>query len=249
MSIVKQINGRDEILYTSVEEVDRDYLHDWREGQEGEWVLTDDGQVCKILKRGEMRTNSRKRTKSYVRTLLGTYLVDSPVEMVGTPPKNIYAFAKNTNHYDQRVKKEKEPTSGEYVFAKYVANGLNPTEAYLRAFPTNNRKYADHTAKSLMKTKRISTLITEEMKLNLQKVDINEEYLLSKTKDIIEKEDGRDGDKLRAIETLMKIAGMFPDSTKTESLTVFQGFSQKELAALKGDDVKMLAHAEKPIEE
>ena len=48
---------------------------------------------------------------------------------------------------------------------------------------------------------------------------------------------------------LMKIAGMFPDSTKTESLTVFQGFSQKELAALKGDDVKMLAHAEKPIEE
>ena len=42
---------------------------------------------------------------------------------------------------------------------------------------------------------------------------------------------------------------MFPDSTKTESLTVFQGFSQKELEAIKGDDVKMLGHAEKTIED
>ena len=100
-----------------------------------------------------------------------------------------------------------------------------------------------------MKTKRVSTLITEEMKANLKQVDVDEVYLLQKTKGIIEKEEGRDGDKLRAIETLMKIAGMFPDSTKTESLTVFQGFSQKELEAIKGDDVKMLGHAEKTIED
>lgn len=254
MSNFKTINGSDEFIFDNIEEWSEktglaDIQADWRSGIESEWILTDDGQVCKILKRGDMRTNNRKVTKPYVRTILGTFLVDSPTKMEGEPPKNIYAFAKNTNHYDQRVRIDKKPTNNEFLFAKYVANGLSPTEAYLRVFPTNNRKYADHTAKSLMKTKRISTLITEEMKANLKQVDVDEVYLLQKTKGIIEKEEGRDGDKLRAIETLMKIAGMFPDSTKTESLTVFQGFSQKELEAIKGEDIKMLGHAEKTIED
>tara|TARA_R100000008_G_scaffold20046_2_gene10421 strand:+ start:3341 stop:4102 length:762 start_codon:yes stop_codon:yes gene_type:complete len=253
MSQSKVINGVSEVLYDNVEEWTEltgfeDINADWRSGSENEWILTDDGQVCRVLKRGEMRNNAKKE-KSYIRTILGTYLVDSPTKMEGEPPRNIYAFAKGSNHYEQRMKKDKKPTSKETMFAKYVANGLPPVDAYLRAFPTNNRKYADHTSKALMKTKRISTLITEEMKANLQKVNIDEEYLLTKTKEIVDKEDGRDGDKLRAIETLMKIAGMFPDNQKTESLTVFQGFSQKELEAIKGSDVKALAHAEKPIED
>ena len=249
----KTINGKIETLYNTIEEwkgaYDVDQLvTDWREGYEGDWVVTDDNQVCKVLKRGNMKTTSRKQTKPYIRTMLGTYIVNSSSNMEGLPPSNIYSFARR-NHYEQRIKIDKKPTGREFLFAKYIANGLSPTDAYMRVFPTKNRKYADHTSKALMKTKRVSTLISQEMKANLEKVDINEEYLLRETKKIVEKEDSRDGDKLRAIETLMKIAGMFPDSTKTESLTVFQGFTQKELSALDNKDVKALAHAEQEIEE
>tara|TARA_Y100000310_G_scaffold84285_1_gene81077 strand:- start:7053 stop:7817 length:765 start_codon:yes stop_codon:yes gene_type:complete len=249
----KTINGKVETLYHTIEEwkdvydVDR-LVTDWREGKEGDWVVTDDNQVCRVLKRGNMKTTSRKQTKPYIRTMLGTYIVNSSCNMEGLPPSNIYSFARS-NHYQQRIKKDKKPTDREFLFAKYVANGLSPTDAYLRIYPTNNRKYADHTSKALMKTKRVSTLISQEMKANLEKVDINEEYLLRETKKIVEKEDSRDGDKLRAIETLMKIAGMFPDSTKTESLTVFQGFTQKELSALDNTETKTLAYVEKEIED
>ena len=67
------------------------------------------------------------------------------------------------------------------------------------------------------------------------------------TKNIIDNIDGKDGDKLRAIELMMKIAGMFPNDKKTESLTVFQGFSEEQLKRINSSDTKVLAHAEKRI--
>ena len=48
---------------------------------------------------------------------------------------------------------------------------------------------------------------------------------------------------------MMKIAGMFPNDKKTESLTVFQGFSEEQLKKISSKDVKVLAHAEKRIDD
>ena len=69
------------------------------------------------------------------------------------------------------------------------------------------------------------------------------------TKDVIDNIDGKDGDKLRAIELLMKIAGMFPNDKKTESLTVFQGFSEDQLKRISSDNIKVIGHAEKTIDD
>jgi hypothetical protein len=46
---------------------------------------------------------------------------------------------------------------------------------------------------------------------------------------------------------MMKIAGMFPNDKKTESLTVFQGFTRKQLQQIGGSDIKAIGHAEKDI--
>ena len=90
-------------------------------------------------------------------------------------------------------------------------------------------------------------MISEETKKILGEVGIDEEYLLIKTKDIIDNYDARDSDKLRALEMMMKIAGMFPNDKKTESLTVFQGFTREQLQQLNNADVKAIGHAEKDI--
>jgi len=45
----------------------------------------------------------------------------------------------------------------------------------------------------------------------------------------------------------MKIAGMFPNEKKTESLTVFQGFSEEQLKRISTDNIKVIGHAEKTI--
>ena len=124
---------------------------------------------------------------------------------------------------------------------------MPPEQAYLRIFPTNNSKYAQTASNALLKTERIQKMVSEEVKKMLGNVGIDEEYLLFQAKNIIDNIDGRDSDKLRAIEMLMKISGMFPNDKKTESLTVFQGFTSEQLKELEPSKVNVIGHAEKDI--
>jgi hypothetical protein len=243
--VTKKIGGSIEKLYSGEKEFLDDgntgYYNNWRETPEGKYAKTDDDQICRILKRGKF-----KNGQSYIRTILGSYRVSDKVLIGGKPPRNIYSFAKHKFCNEQRMSRE-EPNPNEIVFAKYVAHGMKPEDAYMRVFPTNNREYAKTVSNALFKTERIRTLISEEAREMLEKAGIDEDYLLHNAKYIIDNQDGRDSDKLRAIEMLMKIAGMFPNDRKTESLTVFQGFTQDQLNQLEGSDLKMLAHAEKDL--
>jgi len=199
----------------------------------------------------------------YVRTILGSYPVRDAIQITGKIADDIYRFTKSKKRRNIRID-EKKPNSREIVFAKYVANGMPPEQAYLRLYKTNDTRYSKTASTALLKTTRVKKLITEETKKMLGEVGIDEEYLLSKTKDIIDnydardsdklralemmmKMDGKDGDKLRAIELMMKIAGMFPNEKKTESLTVFQGFSREQLQQLDNASIKAIGHAEKDI--
>ena len=92
-------------------------------------------------------------------------------------------------------------------------------------------------------------MVTEEIEAILSDIGASKHYLLEQTKNVIDNIDGKDGDKLRAIELLMKIANMFPNEKKTESLTVFQGFSEEQLKRLNGGKAQVLAHAEKRIDD
>ena len=92
-------------------------------------------------------------------------------------------------------------------------------------------------------------MVTEEIEIILSDIGASKEYLLEMTKTIIDNIDGKDGDKLRAIELMMKIAGMFPNDKKTESLTVFQGFSEDQLKRISSESIKVIGHAEKTIDD
>ena len=244
----RMVSSKMEHLYDSMEEFkalnpDTVVQESWKTADEGSWVLTDDNQVCRILRRLDFKPRSGKKNKEYIRTLLGTIVISPKATLKGKPVRNIYSFSKDK--YADAVRRDrKEPTKGEIIFAKYVSTGLPPEEAYMKAFKTNNRQYAKNISSKLIKSERIQKLVTEEMKEALDKVGVDPQYLLEKSKYIIDKEEARDSDKLRAIETLMKVAGMFPaGDKKTESLTVFQGFSQEQLDQLKNAEVKALAHA------
>ena len=65
-------------------------------------------------------------------------------------------------------------------------------------------------------------------------VGITKRYLLESTKDVVDKTDVKDNDKLRALETLMKISGMLNTEKKSESIALIQeftGFSKEKLKA------------------
>ena len=241
----KLVKRKLEHLYDNKDEFydneDDELVDDWRESSTGDWILTDDGQVCKILYRGTFSNGNE-----YVRTILGSYPVRDAIQITGKIADDIYRFTKYTTHRNKRID-EKKPNSREIVFAKYVANGMPPEQAYLRLYNTNDPQYSKTASTALLKTTRVKKLITEETKKMLGEVGIDEEYLLSRTKDIIDNYDARDSDKLRALEMMMKIAGMFPNDKKTESLTVFQGFSREQLQQLDNANIKAIGHAEKDI--
>ena len=249
----RKISGKEEHLYDNKDEFlsfhPGGYVHDdWRTAHENAWTLTDDGKVCRILKRSTFKTRNRSKPLEYIRTLLGMVTLSPKSKLKGKPVRNIYSFSGDTYADKIRVDR-KEPTKHEIVFAKYIARGLSPDDAYLRAFPTNNLAYAKNFSSRLIKTERILNLISEEMQEVLEEAGIKPKYLVESTKMVIDKDKARDSDKLRAIETLMKLCGMFPNEKKTESLTVFQGFSQDQLEQLRTAEVKTLAHAEKRIKE
>ena len=59
----------------------------------------------------------------------------------------------------------------------------------------------------------------------------------------------RDSDKLRSLEALAKMSGLFDTEQKKEQLTVWQGFTPEQLEAINGGKKELIAHAEREKEQ
>ena len=176
--IFRKINKINHPIYSSKEEFkernpDLEVVDNWRKGTEGSWVVSDDGQVCQVLKRGELRASaSNKVVRNYIRIPLGTFVCDEKVKIEGEPRKNLYSFGlADKSAYRHKIEK-KETTQREFLFAQFVAKGENIVDAFLKAYPTDNRRYAEGQAKILLKAKRIQKLIRDEIDKVLVDADI-----------------------------------------------------------------------------
>ena len=221
----------------------------WRDGEEGDWVLTDDGQVCMVIKRGSLSHGTSKTIKQdYVRTVIGSFLCKPSVKMGGRMRKNMYSFgSSDISPYRQKIDRKKA-TRREFLFAKYVAQGDGIAEAFMKAYPTNNEKYADYQGKILLSTERVKNLIREEVDKVLHEAEITPLYLLEKMKEVVDDDGSQDKDKIQAIKTLMQISGMMDTEKRTESVTLFQGFTKEQLDAIQGGNSKRLVEASREIE-
>ena len=92
-------------------------------------------------------------------------------------------------------------------------------------------------------------MIDKEIEKILERTDITPEYLLKQTKDIIDKEEARDSDKLASLKILMEISGLLgKKEKKTESIQLFQGFSPDQLKVLEGgSNVKKIAEQTREV--
>jgi len=231
----RTIKGRAHHIFANEDEFrerypDEPIVSTWRKADEDQWCYSDDGQIIMVIKRGTLTDKSR--TIEYVRTLLGMADVKANSKLTGIPAKDIYSFAK-VSWYERalngRISHEKR------MFAKYVANGIEPVEAYLKANPrTKSIDYAQTKTKILLRSKKVRQLIDKETEILLSDIGITNRYLLEEAKAIIDKPKARDGDKLRALETLMKISGLLNAEKKTDTIAMIQeftGFSRDKLMA------------------
>ena len=208
---------------------------DWRKGEPGDWVLADDDCVIQILRRGRMhRAKGKKKIREYIGTCTGTFPIGPNVYMDTSRRTNIYSFSGEKAPDDILLDRTRLSTR-EHLFVTYSVSGLSPGEAYLRAFPTKNARYAMEKGAKLIKTKRVTQAMKEELKPVLDKLGINDESVLKDiqyTSKNAEKEDVR----LRALFKLSDILDL-EDKTRTNvtEITggVFIGFSQELLEEAK----------------
>jgi len=203
-------------------------IEDWRSADIGQWIRADDGKVMQIIHRWNMKDTSigLNKKNDFIRTLLGTASTGKYTKLAGEPAKNIYCFI--------NYKRGGKPTLREKRFAKMVAMGSNPTNAYLNCYETNNYDYARRSSLALLRRKRVSNMVEKEVEVLLDNLGISKTYLLEEMKGVIDNKKSRDGDRLRALETLMKISGLLNTEKKSESVALIQeftGFSKEKLKA------------------
>ena len=202
----------------------------WRDGQVGDWIKTDDDCVLEVLRRGKMvKKMGKNKIVEYIGTCTGTFSLSKSVKMDGSRRANIYSFS--GKKVDDAVQDRTNLNSFETLFVTYVVKGLDPVEAYLKSFPTNSPGYAKVKSNQLLKMERIKTAMKEELKPVLEELGINEKFVLETIKGVINSTD-KDETKLKALFKLADIMDM-EDKNQTKitqvSGALFKGFSDEQI--------------------
>ena len=248
----KNIKGKPNYLFDSLEEYQAfgftdAVLDDWRAGNEGDWVYTDDRYICQIRKKSAVSHPGYKTPRTMIRTVCGSFISEQKShKIIGEDgiAENIYTFSGNYKATYSRAK-DRKLKNREFLFARYVASGDDAISAYRKAYPKAvNKNYITKKSNILLQKEEIRTMVKEEIKKILQEEGVTPEWIIGKYRDIADLSD-RDTDKLRSLESLSKIAGLFDTDTKQEQLTVFQGFTPQQLEALQGGkETNVIAHAD-----
>ena len=232
---VYKVNKIEHTVFDSTDEIPKElkYLKDWRDGSIGDWVLTDDGCILQVLRKGTMlKPKGKVREISYIGTCTGTFIVSDNNKMDASKRVNIYSLGGHVER-NQRLEDRQNLSSREEIFVQYLASGIDPRLAYLKAFPTNDPHYAGIRAGQLVKTTRIKTAMKEELKPYMEELGIDESYILRAIKGVIDSTE-KDDTRLKALFKLADIMDM-EDKNKTQvtQLTgaVFQGFSDEVIEA------------------
>lgn len=203
---------------------------DWRNSNIDEWVLADDGGVLQVLRKGLMqKARGKNRAINYIGTCTGTYPCTKSAVLDTSRRKNIYSFS---GEFSQTlIEQRRKLTSNEELFVQYLASGVPMRDAYLKAFPTNDERYALSQAKTITKTERIRTAMKKELEPIINELGITPEYVLGVIKDIAEVSE-RDETRLKAITKLSDILDLEDkNTTRVTQLTgaIFQGFSEEQI--------------------
>ena len=233
---IYRVNRIEHTVFDSTEEVPEDisYLTNWRKGVIGSWVLADDECVVQILRKGTMlKPKGKVRELSYIGTCTGTFVVSEKTKMDTSRRVNIYSIGGHVER-NQRLEDRENLSSREEIFVQYLASGIDPRLAYLKAFPTKDPHYAGIRAGQLVKTTRIKTAMKDELKPYMEALGLDEDYVLRNIKGVIDGTE-RDDTKLKALFKLADIMDMEDKSrTQVTQLTgaVFQGFSDEAIESV-----------------
>jgi len=206
-----KVKGVEHFVYDIEAELPGDLVlwDDWKTASAGDWVKTDDGAYIQILEVKKIGTTS------VAVTCIGTYSVGGKMD---TAERSSRYTLNGKDDIELLLTREK-PTGREIMFAKRVALGESPLEAYLSVFRAINRQYAAERAAILIKTERVQKIMTEDTKDVFKRLKIDMEYLISKAKE--EVENSKNGsDRISGLKMLWDAFGVVQAQNRTETIGV-----------------------------
>ena len=237
----KTINEINYYLYDNIDEFrafghKEDVIADWRIGNKGDWILTDDGCICQILFKGKLKN------KTSIRTVCGSFINSRKNHRIlGNDGISESMWRFSSNSFEKAKFKDKKR-----IFAKYYKSSNNAIQSYKKAYPAAcNEDYIKRRATKLLGDE----MVTKEINKLLKEEGTEASWIIKGFKEVIDNKEASDSNKLRSLESLAKMAGLFNVEQRREELTVFQGFSPQQLEAVKNEkDTNVLAHIEKEEE-
>lgn len=194
---------------------------------EGDWILTDDAKVVKVLKIGRWPNGRR-----WIRTCTGTFPVDQTGARVDTQPRQcrLSIGGKLRDPYTQPLNDRLRE------WARLVALGRNRIDAYKQVFPTaNSEAYIDTRTRALVKREDIRKVMAEELKDTLEALGIDNKRLLEGFLEIFDGGE-RDADRIAAGKILANVIGLLDGKKEKTTVNTFLGISSTELQKLEAGE-------------
>jgi hypothetical protein len=137
---------------------------------------------------------------------------------------NIYNIS--GKHPKTQIAERNSVTQKEQMFAQFMAEGMKGAEAYLRAFDTKSKHYANAQAGLLLKQERIKRAMKEELKPVLKALNINNTRVLEGIRDIALSGEEKASDRLKALFELADILEIKETKKEITAIggAVFKGF-------------------------
>lgn len=121
------------------------------------------------------------------------------------------------------------------VFCHYVASGYNQTQAYLKAFDTDNPTTAAAAACKLMQSEMVRTYIHELEKVRFENVQEEIDVCKREAYKIMLDEKEATGNRLRALDIINKMNAVYSDANtgeQKETKVNFDGMTPDDLRKL-----------------
>ena len=237
------IKGVPHYVYDTYEEFKEkcpsEEVHDnWRTGNEGDWVWSDDGRIVQLLKvsKNVNHPGDRKNYKyanGWVRTVVGSFLNRHTVKMDTdfSQHPNRYTFSKTIKDTSKRVKERTKVTNKEKQFATNIVVGMGAVKAYKKAYNEMSDNKAGKKAAVLLKQERVMKEIEKSVLDVAKTLGIDHEYILGKLKHLADYSED-DNIILQSTKELGKIVGTSGSNVKqieTGIVGMFQGFGSEDL--------------------
>ena len=239
----QKIKGVPHYVYDTYEEFKKncpsEEIHDdWRTGNEGDWVWSDDGRIVQLLKvsKNVNHPGDRKNYKyanGWVRTVVGSFLNRHTVKMDTdfSQHPNRYTFSKTIKDTNKRVKERTKVTNKEKMFATNIVVGMGAVKAYQKAYSEMSKDKAGKKAAVLLKQERVMKEIEKSVLDVAKTLGIDHEYILGKLKHLADYSED-DNIILQSTKELGKIVGTSGNNVKqieTGIVGMFQGFGSDDI--------------------